>query len=181
MRPLRRNLWNPVYLASRVYMRADAALRPDRPWLGGAVTRFLDAELPRAGSGWEWGSGRSTPWFARRLNRLVSVEGDLAWHGRVGARLAQLEIRNVELRLLGDPEYVTAIDAEPDGSLDLVLVDGDHRHDCVRHALSKVRPGGLLVVDNTSWADAWGVPAGWPVVHRSANYLSETTCWRRPL
>lgn len=195
MRPLRRDLRNPVYLASRLYMRADARLRPDRPWFGGAVIRFLDgylaSELGGGGSAWEWGSGRSTPWLARRLARLVSVESDPAWHQRVAARLARLGLTNVDLRLVADrdpdrdrggppPAYVNAIDEEPDGSLDLVLVDGDHRHRCVARALAKVRPGGLLVVDNTTWAADWGIPAGWPVAHRSFNYLSETTAWRRP-
>lgn len=166
-------------------MRADAALRPDRPWFGPAVTRFLEGEL-RGGQGWEWGSGRSTPWFAYRLGHLVSIESDPIWHARVARRLARLGLAGVDLRLIegGDsaspPAYATAIDAEPDGSLDLVLVDGDRRHECVLHALPKVRPGGLLVIDNTSWAPSWGVPADWPVAHRSANYLSETTAWRRP-
>lgn len=191
MRPLRRNLLNPVYLASRIYMRTDAALRPDRPWFGPAMIRYLDSELAGSGSGWEWGSGRSTAWLGRRLRRLVSVESDPGWHRRVSDRVRRLSLDSVELRLVEGsdprhyggstpPEYAACIDAEPDASLDLVLVDGDRRHECIRHALQKVRPGGLLVVDNTGWAAAWGVPEDWPLAHRSANYLSETTAWRRP-
>jgi hypothetical protein len=46
-------------------------------------------------------------------------------------------------------EYVAAITEVPDGSLDIVIVDGICRLDCVRKATSKLRPGGLLVVDDT--------------------------------
>jgi hypothetical protein len=80
------------------------------------------------------------------------------------------------------PRYVSVIDEFPDESLDFVLVDGHYRQACVLAALSKLRPGGLLAVDNTDWLpdDLWGVPAAWPLVHRSANVVTVTTVWRKP-
>jgi hypothetical protein len=50
----------------------------------------------------------------------------------------------------GDFEgYVKAIAECADDSLDLVLVDGRCRAACVLEAAAKVRPGGLLVLDDS--------------------------------
>ena len=46
-------------------------------------------------------------------------------------------------------DYAAAIDAYPDGHFDVVLVDGRSRPSCVKHAVAKVKEGGLLVLDNT--------------------------------
>lgn len=44
--------------------------------------------------------------------------------------------------------YASAIDAFPDGHFDVVLVDGQARPSCLKHAAPKVRPGGYLILDN---------------------------------
>jgi predicted O-methyltransferase YrrM len=44
--------------------------------------------------------------------------------------------------------YASAIDAFPDGSFDVVLVDGRARPACIRHGARKVRVGGWLILDN---------------------------------
>ena len=44
--------------------------------------------------------------------------------------------------------YAAAIDAFPDGHFDVVLVDGQARPSCLKHAAPKVRPGGYLILDN---------------------------------
>ena len=49
-------------------------------------------------------------------------------------------------------DYAAAINDEPDGSLDLVIVDGRARVDCVRSAIPKVRRGGFLLLDDTGRA-----------------------------
>jgi predicted O-methyltransferase YrrM len=51
------------------------------------------------------------------------------------------------------PANAAAIVSEPDASLDFVVVDGWYRPVCARAALSKLKPGGLLLIDNTDWKD----------------------------
>lgn len=46
-------------------------------------------------------------------------------------------------------DYAGAIDTFPDAHFDTVLVDGRARPSCVKHSALKVRPGGLLLLDNT--------------------------------
>jgi hypothetical protein len=188
-------LLRPVYLARRAAYELHVRRHPDEPWLTPSAIAFLDRELPRDGLGLEWGSGRSTAWFGRRLSRLVSIEMDAEWFESVRAKVAGIpgvDLRHVRLDHPREeptrrcyeqlPRYVSVIDEFPDGSLDFVLVDGHYRQACVLAALSKLRPGGLLAIDNTDWLpdDDWGIPAAWPLVHRSANVVTVTTVWRKP-
>jgi len=46
-------------------------------------------------------------------------------------------------------DYVRYVDRNPDNSLDIVSVDGRARPACVKHAASKIRPGGYLVLDDS--------------------------------
>lgn len=52
---------------------------PDKPWLTPGAVAFLDGHLTPEMAGLEFGSGRSTAWFARKLARLVSVEHHEEW------------------------------------------------------------------------------------------------------
>lgn len=45
--------------------------------------------------------------------------------------------------------YASSVDDLPDRSFDLALIDGRARLACTRHALPKIRPGGVLVLDNS--------------------------------
>jgi hypothetical protein len=80
------------------------------------------------------------------------------------------------------PASAAAIEAVPDASLDFVVVDGWYRPVCTRAALSKLKPGGILLIDNTDWKDPphVHVPKDWPLVHQSRNVMTETSIWRKP-
>lgn len=184
----------PVYVARRIAYRAYERRHPDEPWLAQGAVRFLDRELRGEGSGLEWGSGRSTAWFARRLARLTSVEMDAAWYAKVRAKVeGSVDLRHIPIEHglreetpdfpRPTPRYVAVIDEWDDASLDFVLVDGHYRLACVRGALPKLRPGGLLAIDNTNWLAElgdWGVPGSWPLVHQSENVMTQTSVWRAP-
>jgi predicted O-methyltransferase YrrM len=169
---------------------------PNEPWIAQGAIRFLERALDVNGEGLEWGSGRSTLWFARRLKRLTSVEHNERWYHEVARRLASAGVTNTRLLHvpLDHPErsptvatydpvprYVAVADEFADESLDFVLVDGHYRQACVRAALPKVRRGGLVVIDNSNWLPKaeWGIPPQWPLVHESENVRSQTTIWQR--
>jgi hypothetical protein len=185
----------PIYVARRLAYKLYERRHPDEPWLAQGAIRFLNQALPRDGVGLEWGSGRSTQWFGSRLRRLVSIEMDEDWYRTVNGQTAGLEsvdLRHINIEHPIDepsvpeyhpvPQYVAVIEEFAVGSLDFVLVDGHYRQACVRAALSRVRPGGLLAVDNTDWMplEDWGVPRDWPLVHQSSNVMTQTTVWRKP-
>jgi predicted O-methyltransferase YrrM len=147
--------------------------------------------------GLEWGSGRSTIWFAGRLGRLTSVEHSGEWHRFVNSQLRERGIRNVDYRRIEldhpvdmpttprydvVPKYVAIADEFADGSLDFVLIDGHYRQACVPAAMKKLKPGGFLTIDNSNWMpqSEWGVPTSWPLIHKSTGFDSETSIWQKP-
>jgi len=138
----------------------------DVPWWTFAasdeVARFLDTR-PGARA-FEWGSGASTLWLARRSGEVVSVEHDAAW----AESLRPILPGNVELRVVVPEQkagtsgigsskagftdldftaYVEAIDGVQ-GDFDLVVIDGRAREACLPRALERLAPGGVIVFDN---------------------------------
>ena len=123
---------------------------PDQPWLTRQMVDFLALWLRSSDIAVEWGSGASTRWFAVRVGRLTSIEESGEWYEKVSPQLADLDVdyRHVVAEADG---YVAVIDTFPDESIDLCLVDGARRDECALRAVPKIRPGGLLLVDNANW------------------------------
>lgn len=165
MRPSQ--LLRPRYVADRVRLAVHQRLHPDAPWLTAEATSVLERWLRRDHVGIEWGSGRSTLWFAERVGRLVSVEHHPGWHETVSGQLGSRGITNVDYRLcLCEPEqvetpewiaamfasdYVRVVDAFGPRSLDFALVDGMYRSACALAVIPRLRSGALLIVDNVNW------------------------------
>jgi predicted O-methyltransferase YrrM len=156
MRPIRH--LTPRYVVDRLAEIRYQRKFPDAPWLTPAANAFLASFLTVADVGFELGSGRSTLWLARRTAHVTSVEGNPAWFERVKGLVAQAGITNVEQHLLLGTEddaesratYSTFIAQREDACLDYALVDGLHRAECTLGLLPKLRPGGVLVIDNVN-------------------------------
>ena len=188
---------HPIHLSRLILHRIYLRLHPGEPWISQGAIRFCDQHLTGSESGLEWGSGRSTTWFGRRLHSLLSIEYNPEWQKRVAAEIRRSSLPNVECRYIAldhessegtrphydfTPAYVGVANKFPDESLDFVVVDGHYRQACILAVLSKLKSGGLLVVDNTDrLSDSeWGVPGDWSIAHRSRNIETETTIWQKP-
>jgi predicted O-methyltransferase YrrM len=152
--------WSPIYILNRaaelVYRRAH----PTEPWLTRNATEVLAKLLRPTDVGLEFGSGRSTIWFATRIGHLTSIEHDSVWYSRITDLLKDERISNVayefrevksEKNTGADSSYVEVAAGFSDNSLDFVLVDGAYRDLCVMASIPKLKPGGLLVIDNVNW------------------------------
>ena len=145
------NLLRPRYVFDRINLWRVQRSHPDYPWLTRQAISILETRLKPSDTGLEWGSGRSTVRFARRISKLVSIENDPAWYSRVQGMVSMLP--NVDLRLLPEQAAYVGVRTEfPDRSFDFILVDGMlARDECAHRALRLLRPGGLLVLDNANW------------------------------
>ncbi len=130
---------------------------PDVPWLTRQAVEILEDRLKPGDVGLEWGSGRSTIWFARRVAHLTSIEHNDHWYRRIKKMLSDKGIDNVELLFAaleakgeGQPEYVRAAAELPKASLDFVLVDGRLRDQCTEVALQLIKLGGMLIIDDAA-------------------------------
>lgn len=191
--------------------RSRSPLSMEIPWLPFAVTAYLDDNLDRRSRVFEYGGGGSTLWLARRVQSVTTVEHDPRWHGVLSAELRRQGLENCTVLLReavpAEPasagaeitfgsavssgsfeEYARTIDRLPDGSLDLVLVDGRSRAACVLCAKAKLREGGLLVLDDSNRAryrSCMQALAGWRRrdfygLKPSFLYPGTTTVWVAP-
>jgi predicted O-methyltransferase YrrM len=122
----------------------------DAPWLTEAAIYFLDSWLRPSDAGVEWGSGRSTIWLAERVGSLFSIEHDEQWSQRVRDMLMEKGLQSKVQYIYKplDETYEDAIRTISDKSLDFALIDGRRRLSCTRTIIPKIRPGGILILDN---------------------------------
>jgi SAM-dependent methyltransferase len=171
--PIGRILRNaPRGLATAVLRLALGRL-PVRPWLSYDAQDLIEAHLTSESRVLEFGSGMSTRWFAARAGRVVSIENSPEWHQRIRSALPQRD--SITYRLAEGEAAYTAI---PDGeSFDLILVDGRWRDRCVENALDRLRPKGILYLDNAdkgSSVDSGDVPRAVALIEEAA----ERNGWR---
>ncbi|QQA42038.1 class I SAM-dependent methyltransferase [Pelagovum pacificum] len=154
----------------------DGLVALDVPWWSYKAIDEVDAFLAaRPGARvFEYGSGASTVWLARRAGSVTSVEHHAGWHGLVSGRLSGVDgLAPVELRLVEpdaeasvDPIYISEKSGEAGTSFeayasaigadgqtyDVIVIDGRARAACLRHAADHLAPGGMIVFDNTGRA-----------------------------
>jgi hypothetical protein len=169
------------------------------PWWSSPAIDYLSRRLHPGDRVFEWGSGGSTVWLIERGANVTSIEHDSDWMSRVLDRCPDADLRLVrgsDQGTLQNPggiyffdDYVAAIDGEPDKSIDVVIVDGMCRLDCLQRAISKIKPGGILILDDTEnpMNDPGGIEgiSGWELVRkdgfvRTYPAPTETTFWTCP-
>ncbi len=153
--------FRPAYLLRRLNQMWFQRRFPDAPWLTQSAVLLLSSYLKRSDIGFEWGSGRSTIWFARRVRHLTSIEHNAEWFERVRRRLTKLALADrvnylkipCDLGEMDEPvehSYVEPARQLADESLDFALVDGSIRSLCTHVILPKIKPGGLVILDNAN-------------------------------
>jgi len=205
--------WTPRYVWDRIKEKLYRRTHPGLPWLTPEANVILAAWLKPEYVGAEFGSGGSTLWLARRLAHLTSVEHNPAWHQKVSGILKEASLTNVDYYLKekqpGDDaegfnsSYVAVIANFKEASLDFVLVDGIYRSACVLALVDKIKPGGLLIIDNANlhlpcssyspnsrtsemgpatpaWAEFLQKVEPWKI-HWTSNGVSDTAFFYKPL
>ncbi len=198
---LRRFGWwftHPKALMLRILGELYRRTRPAEPWISYKAVRFCEVILHSEMIGYEWGSGNSTLWFGKRLKKLTSIEHSSHWYRVISEEIKRQKITNIDYHLIplehpphlptfprydSPPQYVRAIEEFSSEPFDFIAVDGHYRMACVQAALFHLKPGGLLLIDNTEWLnlEKWGVPPEWKLLHHSQGFESATAIWQKPL
>jgi hypothetical protein len=185
--------------------RPDPALGNSAPWWNRHAINYFGAHVNRGDRVFEWGSGGSTAWLLSKGAAVISIEDDMEWVDNARTLSPGADLRAIpgkgtgsvkETFLEGRPDerdrrffddYVAAIDEFPADSFDVVVVDGVCRVECFQRALAKVRPGGLIVVDDTDmkpYRSLRKLVPGWTVRSfagfKATKDLRETTFFHRP-
>ena len=153
------------------------SLQDRLPWLTFPAIDVLLKNTDKSKSVFEFGGGGSTLFFLDRAREVVTVEHDPEWFGylqkdialagnnnwtpllklpELTENAAALDYKNPDHYYSADEQYkqyrfynyASAIDQFADGYFDVVLIDGRARASCLKHAVKKVKKGGLLIMDN---------------------------------
>jgi Methyltransferase domain len=151
----------PRYVAHNLIARKPP-VELELPWFSYAAIDFLEEYLRQERRVFEFGSGGSTLFFARRSKSVISVEDNAHWCEIVAGKIARRGIRNVDLRHL-PVEFTTEeafagsdyLQAVRQSLFDIIVVDGTEwtanvRPICFHAAEKQIAPGGIIVVDD-SW------------------------------
>lgn len=150
----------PRYVYNRTRLMFCEHVHPDHPWLTPEAVRLLTSMLRTCDQGAEFGSGRSTVWFAERVGHLTSVEHDEQWYATVSGKLKNRDLTNVDYILAprdqppelgGISAYTRTALSFADASIDFALVDGLYRGHVTTFIMPKIKSGGLLIIDNVNW------------------------------
>lgn len=157
MHPFRH--WTPRYVLNRAKEKLYRRQHPEAPWLAPEAIRFLETFLRPTDKGLEFGAGRSTLWFAQRVDHLVSVEHNNKWYSSINEKLLARNITNVSFHFFPKTEndlsgknsdYVRVVDSIPKATLNFILVDGVYRSQCALRSIPLLVSGGILIIDNVN-------------------------------
>nr|WP_239058398.1 class I SAM-dependent methyltransferase [Aliiroseovarius sp. PrR006] len=137
----------------------------DIPWWSFDAIDAVDKKLARTQNArvFEWGSGASTVWLAKRAGEVISVEHDPSWAKIVEPRLkpfAHVHTVQVKPQKHGAipsakfgfegqyfDDYVAAIN-DIEGEFDLIVIDGRAREACLQVAIHRLKPDGHILLDD---------------------------------
>lgn len=128
-----------------------------QPWITAEVVDFMrgyleSIENPKI---LEFGSGCSTAFFAQYTSNLVTIEHNPRWHEVVKKHIDENNL-SVDLRLVQN-DYYRECEKFPKDYFDFVLIDAQHRINCLRHARDIVKSGGVLMLDDSTFKEEYKV------------------------
>lgn len=95
----------------------------------------------------EYGSGYSTLFWAKKAKLVVSVENNRMWFSEISKMVAKR--KNVKLLLMEKKEdYVTSL-TKNKSKFDLIIIDGLYRKSCIKPALNTLNKKGIIILDNS--------------------------------
>ncbi len=167
-RGARKSRWKLWFRSLFSVLDFDDFIRLDSPWWSFKATLEVENFLASRNrtAVFEWGAGASTLWLSHRANRVLSVESDADWASKVetvappNAQIITVETpqrdsasiplsSRLGFRRLDFSGYVNAIEQVP-GKFDLIVIDGRARESCLRKSLPRLKPGGIILFDNTN-------------------------------
>lgn len=118
------------------------------PWMNYQTIYFLEERLKPDMRVFEYGAGFSTLFLAGRVREIAALEYDRTWHDQLSGMGLPGNARLIFREKDVDGAYCRTIQ-EQDGAFDLVIIDGRDRVNCLKQCLSKLSPGGVVLLDDS--------------------------------
>lgn len=159
------------------------------PWVTYPFIAFIKGRLHKTLSVFEYGSGNSTLFFAKLVGSVTSVEHDLEWYKKVHKEIPS----NVNV-IFDSLEYGGSYCKQStNDKYDIIIVDGRDRVNCCKNAAKSLKPGGVIVLDDSERQqyqeainflsdsgykkiDFWGISPGLFYLKCTSVYYKEENC-----
>lgn len=144
------------------------------PWITFESEEYIRKIISSNSVVFEWGSGGSTVYFSKRVKQIISIEHNKEWFNLVKTELEKINLKNYEYTLIEPTpissvvnvedifrskdqdykdvyfkDYCNAINKYPDNYFDVIVVDGRARNGCLSNSFSKLKTGGIIILDNS--------------------------------
>ena len=117
------------------------------PWYTFPAIEYFQALDAKGLDIFEYGCGNSSLFWAQKGANVWCVEHDPEWHKTIYSKSSDL--RGLLLKE-NKTDYANAIH-ETIESFDIIIIDGIWRNECAAEALTRLKPGGLIILDNSDW------------------------------
>ena len=117
------------------------------PWVTYGFIDFISDRLNKNMDIFEYGSGNSTLWYAKKVNTVVSVEHDKKWFEAIKKNMPNNANINYE-ELVYNGNY-SKFSSNLNKKFDVIIVDGRDRVNCVKNAIKNLKESGVIVLDDS--------------------------------
>lgn len=117
------------------------------PWVTYSFIDFISNRLTKDMVIFEYGSGNSTLWYAKKVKQVISVEHNKDWFNNIENKMPN----NVKLyyqELIYGGQYST-FSVNLDKKFDIIIVDGRDRVNCIKNAINSIKFNGIIVLDDS--------------------------------
>lgn len=150
-------IWTPRYVYNRINYYFFEKNNKDKPWITQDAIKIVQTLLKKEFIGIEFGSGRSTVWYAKQIQHLTSIEDHKGWYEEIRSQFKEANVSNVDYLFkssegstIAQTDYCLAIDNFKDNSLDFIVIDGKHRDILANKSIHKLKTGGILLLDDAN-------------------------------
>jgi len=117
------------------------------PWVTYSFIDFISDRLNKTMDIFEYGSGNSTLWYAKKTNTVTSVENDKQWFEKIKNNMpSNVQIHYEELVYGGN---YSKFSENIEKKFDIVIVDGRDRVNSMINAINSIKNDGIIVLDDS--------------------------------
>ena len=116
------------------------------PWYTYPAIEYLSQFDYRDKKIFEYGCGFSSLFWARRAQKVVSIEDNPSWFDKWWQEFNEA---NLDIRWRDEGEIYENAVFEDNEKYDVIIVDGKRRTQCAEAAVKAVADGGMIILDDS--------------------------------
>ena len=117
------------------------------PWFSYPFIDFLTPRLTKDLVLFEFGSGNSTLFFAKRVKEVISVEHNKEWYQIVNSTKPS-NVKLIQTESDSVTDYVGYFSNLKE-KVDIIIVDGLLRNECLINSINKLSENGVIILDDS--------------------------------